>query len=1047
TDDRDMGVVSLYGYDSAGRRVREVYDGSLRNGLHYSRETVSLYDTQNRLIRVQTKDLTTDRDVMHAEYYYDEAGNRRQTRILASKFQNTGDNRESHPLLDTSTNATLSYTAREGEATNLNVSSLFEGVDEYTLYHANWGVGTFGDVLVPANGGSNSGSGGRLEPDVSLLPEFGLGDEPTNNSGNNGYVTEQRWHFDYQALPDWVSLSVVDGALTLTVDAPADAAQHQSGESEFGVYEVRIWALDENGKHVYQTLRLQIEDNPDAVAKTSPANTTASPVQDAESSFEFKTSGTEIDNTTTVNKGGVRRGYMPWLLDWSHRDEKDYWYTYDGNNRVVVAEGELKPNNKGVTTITPTAEQGFHIRYDAIGNQVMTVRYDDNDSSTPVEAEVRRYEYNERGQLVEESHLNSDFDGDDTFSSLGIIDWSNAAIREQVYAHAEPLNAVTGLWRRASVQSYDLAGRVVMSAQYFGGEDDYSFRQFSRDLTGIRESEQRTQYDMDGRVLKVSSWGVEHNHFEAILQDANWVAGRGGNPNAMPIIDAAYEAMRLGGSEHLKEMSVSTYEREEDSQGEVIAGYDAAGRMKGYRYEKKNTAYGETYNEDLNSYTNTYRYHYRQGDDYQVRMVQGESTQSQLKPGETETLFNEAGLATHIVERYKSDALNEEQHRTLSYQGDGRAWLKQTRIYNTDEQRYVYDDDNRYNDALRYYYYSSGQEIVNVSPLGEFNLGDSASYQMLTSSSQLNESQVAVNQGDSLRSLSLRFYGTESLWYVIADANGLQGNDELAAGQTLTIPAVSNGFNDAADFKVYNPSEMIGDITPNLPYVPNPPEAECNQVAMLVMVAVAAIVTVYTAGAFAQAAGAVGQSVWGVGSSVLSGGLGFTGTTAASAFVGGVAGNLASQVTGRTFGVVDDINTNQAMVSGLTSIATVGIGSALKDAKLIKGASDATNQYLRGVSQAALSVPASVAAGKLMGAKDASFRWSDVATSVISASVNQALGGKEPRLPDTQGSAFNFKNVLTQTGRSVISAGAAHFVIKNTYQAGQWQNRQVLANA
>ncbi|MCO7227583.1 hypothetical protein, partial [Pleionea sp. CnH1-48] len=42
---------------------------------------------------------------------------------------------------------------------------------------------------------------------------------------------------------------------------------------------------------------------------------------------------------------------------------------------------------------------------------------------------------------------------------------------------------------------------------------------------------------------------------------------------------------------------------------------------------------------------------------------------------------------------------------------------------------------------------------------------------------------------------------------------------------------------------------------------------------------------------------------------------------------------------------------------------------------------------------------------------------------------------------------FNFKNVLTQTGRSVISAGAAHFVIKNTYQAGQWQNRQVLANA
>ena len=37
---------------------------------------------------------------------------------------------------------------------------------------------------------------------------------------------------------------------------------------------------------------------------------------------------------------------------------KDYWHKYDSNNRIILAKGELTPNDGSASTITATLNQG-----------------------------------------------------------------------------------------------------------------------------------------------------------------------------------------------------------------------------------------------------------------------------------------------------------------------------------------------------------------------------------------------------------------------------------------------------------------------------------------------------------------------------------------------------------------------------------------------------------------------------------------------------------------------------------------------------------------
>lgn len=68
-------------------------------------------------------------------------------------------------------------------------------------------------------------------------------------------------------------------------------------------------------------------------------------------------------------------------------------------------------------------------------------------------------------------------------------------------------------------------------------------------------------------------------------------------------------------------------------------------------------------------------------------------------------------------------------------------------------------------------------------------------------------SQIAgsyqVNTGDTLQSIARTVWGDSSMWYLLADANGLIGHETLVAGQVLTIPnKVTNVHNSSDTFRV-----------------------------------------------------------------------------------------------------------------------------------------------------------------------------------------------------------------------------------------------------
>lgn len=145
-----------------------------------------------------------------------------------------------------------------------------------------------------------------------------------------------------------------------------------------------------------------------------------------------------------------------------------------------------------------------------------------------------------------------------------------------------------------------------------------------------------------------------------------------------------------------------------------------------------------------------------------------------------------------------------------------------------------------------------------------------------------------VRSGDTLQSIASALWGDATLWYILADANGLQGTDELKAGQTLSVPnKVANVHNTATTFKPYDPGKAIGNTQPTLPDPPPPPGkgGGCGMLVPIIAIIVAVVVTVVTYGAASESIALAAASM---GASEAAAG-------AAGAVVGGaVAGAAAS---------------------------------------------------------------------------------------------------------------------------------------------------------
>jgi YD repeat-containing protein len=253
-----------------------------------------------------------------------------------------------------------------------------------------------------------------------------------------------------------------------------------------------------------------------------------------------------------------------------------------------------------------------------------------------------------------------------------------------------------------------------------------------------------------------------------------------------------------------------------------------------------------------------------------------------------------------------------------------------------------------------------------------------------------------VRAGDSLLSIAASQWGDASLWYLIAEANGLTASTSLTAGQTLSIPnRVTNVHNNSTTSRVYDAGRTMGDTSPTQPDPPPPPQKShgCGEIDQLIVMVVAIVVTVYTAGA---AAGWLGATEGGFGATMSLGVDVLSGTAAtstslgaaemvASAAIGGAAGSIASQGVAMAMGLQDHFSWSQVGMSALGAAVGSEIG--------MKFGAPANMGPGEAMLRAGGASIATQGIGSALGMTK--FNWKGVAASAIGAGISNELGKAE----------------------------------------------------
>ncbi|MDN7677642.1 LysM peptidoglycan-binding domain-containing protein [Burkholderia cenocepacia] len=330
-------------------------------------------------------------------------------------------------------------------------------------------------------------------------------------------------------------------------------------------------------------------------------------------------------------------------------------------------------------------------------------------------------------------------------------------------------------------------------------------------------------------------------------------------------------------------------------------------------------------------------------------------------------------------------------------------------------------------DRKHNYYYLNGNRVGNQGNdgidqidymqelAGKLSKGNENQYRVFTpiSAADFDENYMAINgtypaasagqwtvrAGDTLKSVASALWGDSSLWYILADANGLKGTDELRPGQLLTVPnKVTNVHNTATTFKPYDPGLAIGNTQPTLPAPPPPPgPSGCGGFMPIIAIIVAVVATVYTAGAAAElltvtatgAGATAGAGVGSLGLATLSGSV--TGGTlgaasgAVAAGIGGATGALASQAVMIAGGEQRGLNFASITLGALAASVTAGIGAA----------AGAPANGWSAAAQGAVRSATTQGIGVVTGLQDR-FDWKGVAASAIASGAaygaTQAIG-------------------------------------------------------
>jgi len=396
--------------------------------------------------------------------------------------------------------------------------------------------------------------------------------------------------------------------------------------------------------------------------------------------------------------------------------------------------------------------------------------------------------------------------------------------------------------------------------------------------------------------------------------------------------------------------------------------------------------------------------------------------------------FNAAGRTTRMVQTqdgssYTYDYSYFADGREMSIKGYGDASGNSSSSYDvnlnrteinlgkgngsqTEFAKFAYDGENHIvqkyhenSDAAKEtidYFYANGNPVGekgNYIKGGAKVLLDEGKYNLVQQINDSNPgtsvSSYTANDGDTLQNIAAAMYGNASLWYIIAEANGLDPNATVKAGTHLQIPnTVESGRLTSDAHKLYNDSDIIGSTLPNLE-TPQPSGGggdSCASIVMTIIVVVIAVVAAMFVGPLAL--GILGAA--GLGAGIVA-------VTLAYAVAGAIvyaAANIVQQGLFIALGYQDSFDWNQvgsAAVSGAFTGAASGF-AALGQAGQIsstyakiasasaKVLATASKQYME---NGKITSWTSLASAAISGATSANYiKGADGAVTVVSETVD-----------------------------------------------------------
>jgi hypothetical protein len=458
-------------------------------------------------------------------------------------------------------------------------------------------------------------------------------------------------------------------------------------------------------------------------------------------------------------------------------------------------------------------------------------------------------------------------------------------------------------------------------------------------------------------------------------------------------------------------------------------GYDAASVLRGYKVD--------VYVSGAYKYTTSYQNAYRLGEGYQDT-GQSVSSAGTSPPGPATNTrvydvngdlvqFSDSGDVART--RYFANNASGQVLTTIQGQFDGasgrmtvsQAWDAAVNRSTTNQPK------------AQYFFFADGKHTGSFgqlqNPDGTFDANFDVNYTPVSSNYPASApSQVIAQTGDTLRTIAARIFGDGSLWYVLAQENGLSDpTAPIKEGTVIKVPnEVVSLSNTSGSFKPFDAGDALGDTSPTQPAppAPKPKKGGCGVIGMIIVAIVAIVVTVFTAGA---AAAALLPALGSFGSAVVGGA------------IGAAVGSIASQGVGIAIGVQDKFSWGAVAkaaiggaiggalfgVSGFDGSTVEGVSSGiLKGGQWMGSAFGKATGFVQGAFNSAASSVLTQGVSMAFGLQE-KFSWREVAASAAGGGVGAVVG-------DAAGGVFGKSTIGNIATRTVtgFTSGVTQAVVR-----------------